>query len=386
MKRGITGKYETTSTGGEQVKAFIPYPLPPKPVLDFAVLQTPLESASVALGRLDCLAVLLPNPHFLLYTYTRKEAVLSSQIEGTQSSLSDFLRFELAIAPSVPFGDVIEVSNYVAAMTHGLRRTREGLPICNRLFREVHAALLSRGRGSDKAPGEFRHSQNWIGGTRPGNARFVPPPANQVYDCMSDLEKFVHADNLNFPALIRAGLAHAQFETIHPFLDGNGRIGRLLITFMLCDYGILREPLLYLSLYLKQHRDEYYSFLNEVRHSGNWEAWLMFFLEGVTQTAEAAVSTARNIQTLFEKDEKQIYESGRVAISASRIHHSLKERPIATLGGLVDQTGLSFTAVNNGMKALERLGIARELTGMKRNRLFCYDAYIDTLNEGTELE
>ncbi len=255
MKRGETGRYESTTVGDETVRAFVPAPLPPTPALDRVALQGSLEKALLALGRLDSLSALLPDAHLFLYTYVRKEAVLSSQIEGTQSSLSDLLLFELEEMPGIPLDDVVEVSNYVAALEYGLRRIREGFPLCNRLIRETHAELLARGRGSDKTPGEFRHSQNWIGGSRPATARFVPAPAHAVAECMSDLERFLHIEDCRLPALLRAGLAHVQFETIHPFLDGNGRVGRLLIAFLLCHDGVLREPLLYLSLYFKQHRE-----------------------------------------------------------------------------------------------------------------------------------
>ena len=288
MRRGEIGSYEETSIGGERVRTFVPAPLPPKPVLV-------LESAALALGRLDGVATLLPDETLFLYTYVRKEAVLSSQIEGTQSSLSDLLLFELDEALGAPLDDVIEVSNYVAALEHGLRRLREGFPLYNRLIREIHEVLLRRGRGSDKDPGEFRRSQNWIGGTRPGNATYVPPPRTAVSDCMTAFEHFLHAEEDGLPVLLRAGLARVQFETIHPFLDGNGRVGRLLITLLLCQAGVLRQPLLYLSLYFKQHRNTYYDLLNHVRHTGDWEAWLAFFLEGVKLTAEGAVSTAQRL-------------------------------------------------------------------------------------------
>ena len=385
MERGETGRYETTTIVGETVRAFVPARLPPRPTLDLAVLQSSLEKALLALGRLDSLAVLLPDTHLFLYTYIRKEAVLSSQIEGTQSSLSDFLLYELEELPGVPLDDVIEVSNYVAALEHGLHRMREGFPLCNRLIREIHAELLSRGRGSDKAPGEFRRSQNWIGGSRPGTARFVPPPAHAVLDCMSDLEHFLHARDDGLSALLRAGLAHVQFETIHPFLDGNGRVGRLLITFMLCHDGVLREPMLYLSLYFKQHREDYYALLNDVRQNGDWEAWLSFFLEGVTQTAEGAVQTAQRLLSLFQEDQARLQQTGRAAGSALRVHKVLQERPIASLQELANRAELSFPAVTAGMQTLEKLGVARELTGKKRNRLFGYDQYLAILGEGTEV-
>ncbi|MHC4470613.1 MAG: Fic family protein [Planctomycetota bacterium] len=384
MKRRETGQYEVTAVGGEQVRAFVPDPLPPEPPLDLAAVQGSLEKALLALGRLDGLSTLLPDTHLFLYAYVRKEAVLSSQIEGTQSSLSDLLLFELEEVPGVPMDDVVEVSNYVSALEHGLRRLRDGFPLSNRLIREIHGRLLARGRGSDKTPGEFRRSQNWIGGRRPGTAHFVPPPALAVPDCMSDLERFLHAQAPALPALVRAGLAHVQFETIHPFLDGNGRVGRLLITFLLCHDGVLREPLLYLSLYFKQHREDYYALLNGVRQDGDWEAWLTYFLDGVAQTAEGAVSTAEGLVSLFQQDKARVQQEGRVAGTALRVHQVLKERPITSLKEVAERTGLSFPAASSGMQVLERLDVARELTGKKRNRLYGYDRYLAILSEGTE--
>jgi Fic family protein len=279
VKRNRTGTYETTSAGGETVKAFVPAPLPPvpPPALDGRV-RTALDAALLALGRLDGVSSVLPDTHLLLYTYVRKEAVLSSQIEGTQSTLADLLLFELKESPGVPLDDVIEVSNYVRALEHGVKRMRGGFPLSNRLIRELHEILLSRGRGAGKSPGEFRRSQKWIGGTRPGNARFVPPPPHRVPDAMGTLETFVH--DTATPALVKAALWHVQFETIHPFLDGNGRVGRLMVTLLLCAEGVLREPMLYLSLFLKQHRTRYYELLDAVRRDGDWEAWVAFLLRG----------------------------------------------------------------------------------------------------------
>jgi Fic family protein len=382
VKRGETGTSEVTAVGGEQVRAFIPMPLPPVPplTLDAGLL----EAAVLAVGRLDSVSTLLPDTSLFLYAYVRKEAVLSSQIEGTQSSLSDLLLFELDEAPGVPLDDVVEVSNYVAALDHGLARLREGFPLSNRLIREIHGVLLSRGRGSGKDPGEFRRSQNWIGGSRPGNAAFVPPPQSAVPECMAALERFVHAEADGLPVLVRAGLTHVQFETIHPFLDGNGRIGRLLITLLLCHAGVLREPLLYLSLHLKQNRPTYYELLDRVRRDGDWEAWLAFFLEGVKQVAEGAVSTAERLGEMFRADRARVEGSGRRAGSALRVHEALKARPLQTMPTVRDATGLSFPAVSSAMDLLVDLGIARELTGKRRNRLFAYDRYLAVLNEGAE--
>jgi len=386
MQRGNTGKYEVTSVGGEEVRAYIPAPLPPSPALalDSTGLQPLLESAVLAVERLDGISTLLPDRSLFLYAYVRKEAVLSSQIEGTQSTLSDLLLFELEEAPGAPVDDVVEVSNYVAALDHGLLRLREGFPLSNRLIREIHGVLLARGHGSGKDPGEFRKSQNWIGGSRPGNAMFVPPPHTAVADCMGELERFLHADGDGVPLLLRAALAHVQFETIHPFLDGNGRVGRLLITFLLCHAGVLREPLLYLSLYLKQNRATYYELLDRVRRNGDWEAWIDFFLRGVKQVADGAVSTAERLGELFRADRLRVEGTGRRAGSGLRVLEALKARPIQSTTGLCAATGLSFPTVSSAMDLLVQLGIARELTGKQRNRIFMYDGYVAILNEGTE--
>ncbi len=386
MRRQEIGRYETRVVGGERIRAFVPLPLPPNPPLALeGSLQQVLEDASLAVGRLDAIATLLPDRALLLYSYVRKEALLSSQIEGTQSSLSDLLLFELNEAPGAPLGDVVEVSSYVAAMEHGQRRLEDGFPLSNRLMREVHRILLSKGRGSDKLTGEFRSSQNWIGGTRPGNAAFVPPPHIVVPNCMADLERFLHEKDDGVPTLIRAGLAHLQFETIHPFLDGNGRVGRLLIVLLLMDRGVLSQPLLYTSLYLKQHRSTYYELLNHVRHTGDWEAWLSFFLEGVQTTAEGAVATARSLTDMFAVHRAAIEkDAGRRAGSVLRVHEALKERPILSLSAVCDRTKLSFRTADSAMQWLVEQGIAREITGQSRNRLFAYDKYLDALIEGTE--
>lgn len=385
MKRGPTGRYEISRFGDETVRAFIPYPLPPEPpVLLSGVRQVLLERALLALGRLDSIATLLPDPHLFLYAHVRKEAVLSSQIEGTQSSLADLLLFELEEAPGAPLDDVVEVSNYVAALEHGLERLTDGLPLSNRLIREVHGQLVSRGRGSDQLPGEFRRSQNWIGGTRPGKAHFVPPPPHAVGECMGRLERFLHDEDTALPVLVKAALAHVQFETIHPFLDGNGRMGRLLITLLLCDADVLTQPLLYLSLYFKHNRAEYYRLLDQVRADGDWEAWLDFFLEGVRATATGAVTTAQRLVQLFNADTGLVQQTGRAAASALRVHTALRERPVISLKEVCRRTELSFPAATTGMNVLQRLGVARELTGRRRNRIFAYDRYLGVLSEGTE--
>jgi Fic family protein len=369
----------------ESVRAFVPSPLPPDPPLEIAgELARRLDHAHIALGRLDGVSGTLPDPHLFLYAYVRKEAVLSSQIEGTQSSLSDLMLFELDEAPGVPFDDVVEVSDYVAALEHGLSRIREGFPLSNRLLREVHAQLLARGRGKDKSPGAFRRSQNWIGGSRPGNASFVPPPPQRVEGAMAELERFLHDDPLPTPPLLKAALAHVQFETIHPFLDGNGRVGRLMIPMLLCLEGVLREPLLYLSLYFKQNRARYYQLLDRVRSEGEWEEWVMFFVTGVEETANGAVATAQRMYAMAQADRLAIQGVGRVAGSALQVHHALLARPINTITRLRADTKLSVPAVTSSIAALTELGLVREITGRKRGRVFVYEPYLEVLKQGTE--
>ncbi|MDE2982405.1 MAG: Fic family protein [Gemmatimonadota bacterium] len=387
MHRGPTGQYEITVTDGEQVNAFVPLPLPPRPGLVLeGPLRSALEAAAISLGRLDGMSTLLSDRTLFMYLYIRKEAVLSSQIEGTQSSLSDLLLYEVDEVAGVPVDDVVEVSNYVAAMEHGRLRLAGDFPFSNRLIREIHGVLLARGLGSHMDPGEFRRSQNWIGGTRPGNAAFVPPPHTAVQRCMGDLERFLHARDAGLPMLIRIGLAHAQFETIHPFLDGNGRVGRLLIMLQLIHAGVLQEPLLYLSLYLKQHRSTYYELLDRVRETGDWEAWLEFFLEGVQVTAAGAVNTTRRLLDLFANDRNAIEKLGRRAGSALRVYAALRERPILSITEASERASLSFSAASSAMDLLVDQGIVGEVTGRRRGRLFAYRRYVAILNEGTEPE
>ncbi len=386
MKRELQGRYVTISTVGEKAQAFVPAPLPPRPPIDWTPeLRSKFDQALLALGRLDSVSTLLPDTSLFLYMYVRKEAVLSSMIEGTQSSLSDLLLFELDQEPGVPLDDVREVSNYVAALDHGLRLLEEGLPLSLRLFREIHGVLLTKGRGSNQTPGEFRRSQNWIGGTRPGNAAFVPPPAEEVLECMSKLELFLHDQPEPTPVLLKAALAHVQFETIHPFLDGNGRLGRLLIALLLCEQKVLREPMLYLSLYFKTHRQYYYELLNNVRMTGDWEAWLDFFAEAVIVTATQAVETAQQLLDLSSRDRDKISSLGRAAASTLQVHRALMEHPIATSGSLVEKTGITPATVNKALGHLEQLGIVKELTAQKRNRLFSYAGYIEIMSRGEEL-
>ncbi len=387
MKRELQGRYVTISTVGEKAQAFVPAPLPPRPPIDWTPeLRSKFDQALLALGRLDSVSTLLPDTSLFLYMYVRKEAVLSSMIEGTQSSLSDLLLFELDQEPGVPLDDVREVSNYVAALGHGLRLLEEGLPLSLRLFREIHGVLLNKGRGGNQTPGEFRRSQNWIGGARPGNAAFVPPPADEVLECMSKLELFLHDQPEPTPALLKAALAHVQFETIHPFLDGNGRLGRLLITLLLCEQKVLREPMLYLSLYFKTHRQYYYELLNNVRMTGDWEAWLDFFAEAVIVTAVQAMEAAQQLLDLSNQDRDKISGLGRAAASTLQVHRALMEHPIATSGSLVEKTGITPATVNKALGHLEQLGIVKELTARKRNRLFSYAGYIEIMSRGTELQ
>jgi len=386
MKRELQGRYVTISTVGEKAKAFVPAPLPPHPPIDWTPeLRSKFDQALLAIGRLDSVSTLLPDTSLFLYMYISKEAVLSSMIEGTQSSLSDLLLFELDQEPSVPLDDVREVSNYVAALDHGLRLLKDGLPLSLRLFREIHGVLLAKGRGNSQTPGEFRRSQNWIGGTRPGNAAFVPPPPEKVIACMNKLELFLQDQPEPTPVLLKAALAHVQFETIHPFLDGNGRLGRLLITLLLCEQKVLLKPMLYLSLYFKTHRQYYYELLDNVRLTGDWEDWLDFFAEAVIVTATQAVETARQLLDLSNQDRDKISNLGRAAASSLKVHRALMEYPIATSGSLVEKTGITAATVNKALGHLENLGIVKELTARKRNRLFSYADCIEIMNRGTEL-
>ena len=382
MQRGLQGQYKTISTVGESVKAFIPKPLPPQPPIEWtSELRDKFDQAHLALGRLDSVSKFLPDTTLFLYMYVRKEAVLSSMIEGTQSSLSDLLLFEMDEEPGVPVDDVQEVSNYVAALFHGLHLLESGLPLSLRLIKEMHGVLLSKGRGSNCIPGEFRKSQNWIGGTRPGNAVFVPPPVEDLMECMSKFELFLH--DIPEPVLLKAALMHVQFETIHPFLDGNGRLGRLLITLLLCEKKVLQEPMLYLSLYFKTHRQYYYELLNRVRTTGDWESWLDFFAEAVIVVATQAMETAQDLFNLSDSDKQKISTLGRAAPSTLRVHRLLMEHPLVTSNWLVEKTGITPATINKSLGHLVELGIVREITRKRRNRIFSYDGYIAILDEGT---
>lgn len=385
MKRESTGSYVTTTADGDRAEAFIPIPLPPEPPLVWdGELAMLLSEASSAVGRLDGSARVLPNSELFVDAYVKKEAVLSSQIEGTRSSLSDLYRY--SHDGEVRDGsDVVEVSNYVRAMEHGLYWLRDGFPVSNRLIREIHGVLLSQGVGADKSPGEFRRSQVWIGGTRSSNAKFVPPPHTHVEGCMGDLERFLHASGDGIPALVRAALAHVQFETIHPFLDGNGRVGRLLITFLLINAGVLQEPVLYLSLYLKTHQQRYYELLDESgRRTGDWEAWLTFFLEGVVDTANNSYQTTERLGRLLDEDRAQISGSGRRAGSGLKVFDELMKQPELSISDAAALTELSFPAASSALDLMCELEIVHEITGRSAGRVFRYSRYLEILEEGAE--
>ena len=364
-------------------RAFIPAPLPPDPPVEITgELQVLLSQADRALGRLDGSIQTLPHPDLFVLMYVRKEAVLSSQIEGTQSSLQDLLAAEARIFAPNRASDVGEVLNYVTAMNHGLRRLSE-IPVSIRLIREIHAKLLQDTRGSHLIPGELRSSQNWIGpaGCTLHEALFVPPPPHQVADDMSQLERFIHADT-DLPLLVKIGLAHAQFETIHPFLDGNGRVGRLLITFLLCEQGVLQKPVLYLSWFFKQHRQQYYDELQSVRDAGTWERWLAFFLRGVAEVSKQATDTARRILSLREEHRRVITDSfGRAAANGHRVLEHIYEHPIVSVRDVRLLTGTTYTAANNLVARMAGFGILHEFTGRTRHRRFRYQNYIDLFHD-----
>ncbi|MCQ2352496.1 MAG: Fic family protein [Victivallaceae bacterium] len=381
MKRGLQGSFETISTVGETVRAFVPAPLPPCPALAMdGALQNKMERAVFALGRLDGMTNLLPDPAIFLYMFIRKEAVLSSMIEGTQSSLSDLLLFEADGAPGVPVCDVQAVSSYVHAIEYGMERIAGGFPLSLRLLKEIHAVLLEHGRGSGKNPGEFRRSQNWIGGTRPGNAAFVPPPPEKMNEAICQLELFLHQSEM--PVLIKAALGHLQFETIHPFLDGNGRIGRLMISLLLCNAGILHQPLLYLSYYFKKHRAAYYELLNSTRENGDWERWLDFFFDAVAETATQSCTIIQQLNRQMEMDRAAIARIGKARTTVLAVHQAMLRHPIADIRKIRDLTGFSIATVGSAVRRLCELSILEEMTKNKRNRLFCYRKYLKTLTPG----
>ena len=384
MDRGVTGTYVPSIAGGVACKAFVPAPLPPQPALLMdSKLQSRINAAMLALGRLDAISTLLPDARLFLYSYVRKEAVMSSQIEGTQSSLSDLMLYEMEGLPGVPMDDVQEVSCYVSALELGVQRIRDGEPIAYRLLTDMHKSLMTSGRGISKGPGEFRKHQVWIGGHRADEAAFVPAPANELAECWAALERFLNDVPDATDPLIKAALAHVQFETIHPFMDGNGRLGRLLIPLILTDGKVLAEPLLYLSVFFKKHRQVYYDKLQQVRLTGDWEGWLLFFVDAVADTATQAVNTAQQLNALRAEHRAQLSSLGRMAPSAQQVLDVLFEYPIINIATLVKQAGITPATAGKVLDRLSQpeLNIVRELTGQKRNRIFAYSAYIDVLNQ-----
>src|SRR5438445_1281228 len=363
------GTYAIQTIPGESYRAYIPKKLPPHPALNLERLYAPIDRAMQALGALNTVTRSIPNTALFIYMYVRKEALLSSQIEGTQSSFSDLILFEHRQKTHVSLEDVEEVSNYVSALSYGLQRLRGGFPLSLRLLREIHEVLLRGARGHQKMPGEFRRSQNWIGGTRPGNALFVPPSPEYLMTCLGDFENFLHVEDAKLPILIKAGLAHVQFETIHPFLDGNGRLGRLLISLLLCESGLLSEPILYLSLYLKKNREIYYNLLQDVRFQGAWETWLEFFLEGVYQTATQTLLTSEKMNKLFDKDIIKINSLGRAKFSCLMVFEHLKKLPQVSVSLLAQELNITAPTARSALTHLLDLGIVEEISGHKRDKV-----------------
>jgi Fic family protein len=385
----ITGRYERTSVAGEEVAAFIPVTLPPaKPVLELrGDSDDLLRAAEEALGRLELAGEMVPSVDWFIYGFVRKEAVVSSQIEGTQATLVDLLEFEAQGAePTGPDADVREVCNYLEALDFARNQltTEGGLPLSMRLLNQTHALLMQGVRGADRLPGEVRRSQNWIGGTRPGNAAFVPPPPHVLPELLTEFEKYMHVSN-DLPELVRAGLLHVQFETIHPYLDGNGRIGRLLVTLLLEQWGLLSRPLLYLSLYFKRHRDEYYRRLAAVRTEGDWEGWTRFFLDAVATIATEAVASARDLFALFAADRARVLTSPSSSVMAARLFETLPEHPIVNIAAVMDLLSTTRPTANKAITTLVGAGVLAETSGKRRDRTFGYSAYLDLLREGTDL-
>jgi len=382
------GRHEKSTVAGEAVSAFIPDPLPP-PLKLSAALQEKVRLAEQKLNRLELAGEMVPSLEWFIYAFVRKEAVLSSQIEGTQASLVDLLAYE-AGAPAdkgESTDDVEEVSNYLAAVTYARQqlRSEKGLPLSTRLLNETHKRLMKGVRGSTKQPGELRRSQNWIGGTRTGNAAYVPPPPHELGRLLSDLEKYIHQDD-DLPPLVRAALVHVQFESIHPYLDGNGRIGRLLITLLLEHWKLLSAPLLYLSLFFKRHRAEYYRLLNAVRLEGAWEPWVAFFLEGVSTISDEAADTARDLFVLVNKDRARVLSASNASVMAARLLEQLPRHPMVTIPTVVKLLETTKPTATKAVGVLEQLGVLRETSGRRRDRTFRYGAYLDRLRSGTEIQ
>ena len=381
------GEYRTSTIAGEAVDAFVPHPLPPaQPPLDLDALRGVLPRAEHALSRLDLASDLVPSIGWFIYAFVRKEAVVSSQIEGTQATLDDLLAFEAATEGTEPGVDVEEVCNYLAALAWARRELARprGLPLSMRLLHGVHGRLMRGVRGASKQPGEVRRSQNWVGGTRPSNAVFVPPPPQEVLRLLADLERYIHAQD-RLPPLVRAGLVHVQFESIHPYLDGNGRVGRLLITLLLEHWNLLGAPLLYLSLHFKRRRSDYYRLLGEVRRTGDWEGWSRFFLEGVTEIAEEAASAARDLHRLVAHDRERVLAATGSSLTAARLLELLPRQPVVSIPRLVKLLQTTKPTATRSVALLEALGILEETTGRKRDRTYRYARYLELLRAGTEL-
>lgn len=388
MPHRVTGRTETTIAGGERVAAFLPFPLPPRnpPLTIDGRLAERLRAAEQALARLDLAGEMVPSVDWFLYGFVRKEAVITSQIEGTQATLVDLLAFE-ADAEAPPGADVEEICNYLDALAFAraeLGKAR-GLPLSMRLLNGAHRRLMRGARGGGKRPGEIRRSQNWIGGSRPGNAAFVPPPPQALPELLSALEAYVHAGDA-LPPLVRTGLVHVQFESLHPYLDGNGRIGRLLISLLLEHWRLLRAPLLYLSLFFKRHREEYYRRLNAVRTDGDWEGWTDFFLDGVATIADEAVASARDLFALVTADRARVLAQDTTSITAARLFELLPRRPIVTVASAMALIGASKPTATRAVETLVEAGVLVETTGRRRDRSFAYQAYIDRLRAGTDLD
>jgi Fic family protein len=386
----VTGRYERTAVAGEEVRAFVPQPLPPvDPALslDSEALAL-LGRAERELSRLELAGEMVPSVDWFIYGFVRKEAVISSQIEGTQATLIDLLTFEAQREDdSAPGPDVQEVCNYVDALAYAraqLRR-RKGLPLSMRLLNQTHARLMKGARGANKQPGKVRRTQNWIGGTRPGNAIFVPPPPNLLDGLLGDFERYIHADD-GLPPLVRAGLLHLQFETIHPYLDGNGRIGRLLVTLLLEEWNLLSKPLLYLSLFFKENREDYYRLLNAVRTEGDWEGWIRFFLEGVASIAKEATDTARDLFALVTADRARALAAPASSVMAVRLFEALGQHPIVTIARVTELLQITKPTATKAVNTLVDAGILTETSGRRRDRTYSYAAYLDRLRVGTELE
>lgn len=383
----VTGTYRQQIVGGETVRAFIPHPLPPAqpPLVIDGELSEKHVAAMIAVERLSVAGVTVPSLTWFLYGFVRKEAVISSQIEGTQATLEDVMQFEATRTSDRP-DDVEEICNYVAALEYARREVcrPKGLPISSRLLCHIHQRLMRGARGADRQPGTIRTSQNWIGGTRPGNAAFVPPPPEEVAGALGKLDQWIHGSS-DLPPLVRAGLAHVQFETIHPFLDGNGRIGRLLITLLVEQWKLLDSPLLYLSLAFKRHQDEYYRRLGAVRTDGDWEGWTGFFLDCIKESAEDAVAAAGNVFRLLHSDRQRLAKHSAATVSAIRLFDQLPEHPIVTLAAVVDVLQTTKPTAAKAIHALTDAGILVERTGRQRDRVYGYQRYLKLLSADTQL-